>query len=79
MLVLVLGLCRTGTTSIKVALKKLGYKDVYDTQDIWERDHSTIWSKAIEAKFQRQEHIDFKRDPFTKVLQNYDVSLLMPC
>ncbi|KAF7359916.1 hypothetical protein MVEN_00717500 [Mycena venus] len=52
MRVLVLGFCRTGTSSIREALRMLGYNDTHHMDSVF-RDPSQIdlWTAAIDAKF----------------------------
>ncbi|KAE9376155.1 hypothetical protein N431DRAFT_371218 [Stipitochalara longipes BDJ] len=53
--VLVLGLCRTGTLSMKIALEELGYKNVYHFSTVDEDPaHAGLWIEALRRKYEAQ-------------------------
>ncbi|KAF2660385.1 hypothetical protein K491DRAFT_688424 [Lophiostoma macrostomum CBS 122681] len=78
--VLVLGLSRTGTMSLKVALEKLGYS-VYHMSEACMRSedrHLQLWQEALNAKFKgKGEH--WTGDDLDKVLRNYNAIEDIPC
>jgi len=52
--VLVLGLCRTGTMSMKIALEELGYKNVYHFSTVDENQpHPDLWIAALKHKYEQ--------------------------
>ncbi|KAK6981489.1 P-loop containing nucleoside triphosphate hydrolase protein [Favolaschia claudopus] len=52
MQVLALGFSRTGTTSMRIALKKLGYNETNHGFDVWANPlEMEMWTEAINAKF----------------------------
>ncbi|XMA15340.1 hypothetical protein WAI453_008131 [Rhynchosporium graminicola] len=70
MKVLALGLCRTGTLSLRSALKGLGYIDTYHMRSAsteTPRDNE-MWMRAIEAKFDGKGH--FGKAGWDKLLGN---------
>ncbi|KAJ4354351.1 uncharacterized protein N0V89_006086 [Didymosphaeria variabile] len=88
MRVLVLGMCRTGTSSIRLALRKLGYK-THHMDAVIEEDPTQLpyWQEAVEVTFfpdqQRQVHLrgqpPYGRAEFDKLLANYDAVTDFPC
>ncbi|KAJ7090764.1 P-loop containing nucleoside triphosphate hydrolase protein [Mycena belliarum] len=52
MRVLVLGFCRTGTASMRVALETLGFRDTHHMASVFQNPAEiAIWNTALDAKF----------------------------
>ncbi|KAJ7203985.1 P-loop containing nucleoside triphosphate hydrolase protein [Mycena rebaudengoi] len=52
MKVLVLGYCRTGTSSMRTALQMLGYSEIYHMQSVLGNPlEAAMWQEAMDAKF----------------------------
>ncbi|KAF2446032.1 hypothetical protein P171DRAFT_431398 [Karstenula rhodostoma CBS 690.94] len=78
--VLALGLSRTGTMSLKVALEKLGY-DVYHCSECvmrWRENHIHLFKEAMEAKLHGKGQL-WTGAELDKVLQNYTAIEDIPC
>ncbi|KAF2679569.1 hypothetical protein K458DRAFT_422130 [Lentithecium fluviatile CBS 122367] len=78
--VLALGMSRTGTMSLKVALDKLGYK-IYHCSECatrWKEDHVVLFKEAMEAKLHRKGKL-WTGAELDKVLQNYTAIEDIPC
>ena len=71
MKVLVLGLCRTGTTSIRTALGQLGIK-TYGYKEAAIDGHCKYWNEAIDAKFNGSGKKLYGPAEFQKVLADYN-------
>ncbi|KAJ4288972.1 hypothetical protein N0V90_011314 [Kalmusia sp. IMI 367209] len=88
MRVLVLGLCRTGTSSIRDALQKLGYTTHHMTAVI-DEDPSQIpyWNEAVQVTYfpdsERPAYLrgqpPYGRAEFDKLLAKYDAVTDFPC
>jgi hypothetical protein len=72
MKILCLGFSRTGTTSPREALTKLGYSPYKITEVFAHRNHVTCWVEAINAKFHGKGN-QFQKEGFDKLLGKYDV------
>ncbi|CAL8584280.1 hypothetical protein XPA_009884 [Xanthoria parietina] len=75
--VLVLGLGRCGTTSLREALKILGYQP-YDSADRFLAGHDPLWAQALRAKVYAQGR-KWDRADFDRVTVGYDAILDTPC
>lgn len=80
MRVLVLGMCRTGTSSICVALQKLGYTTHHMDAVLEDSTQLPYWQEAVQVTFfpdsERPAHLrgqpPYGRAEFDKLLANYD-------
>ncbi|KAK0724925.1 P-loop containing nucleoside triphosphate hydrolase protein [Lasiosphaeris hirsuta] len=81
MKVLVVGLSRTGTASILVALQKLGLDAYHFHEANQNRDnaHWQFWLRAIRAKYDGIGRPLQGADDFDEVLWNYDAVTDAPC
>ncbi|KAH6702881.1 putative NAD dependent epimerase/dehydratase [Leptodontidium sp. MPI-SDFR-AT-0119] len=81
--VLVLGLCRTGTMSMRIALEKLGYTNVYHFSSIFEhQSHPDLWTASLKAKFEQKGGISsdqLTREGFDNILGGYNAVTDIPC
>ncbi|OGM43820.1 hypothetical protein ABOM_007553 [Aspergillus bombycis] len=77
MKVLVLGMARTGTTSLAAAFKQLGFCP-YDFEDRARQGHMDLWTEALRAKHLCQ-GASWGREQFDNVTGNFDVILDTPC
>merc|ERR1719262_1149059 len=81
--VLILGLCRTGTMSMRIALEKLGYYDVYHFSSVFEHEaHSGLWIAALIAKYENDGNTSeetFSRDYWDNMLGRYNAVTDIPC
>ncbi|KAL6708101.1 hypothetical protein ACN47E_003535 [Coniothyrium glycines] len=81
MRILVLGMCRTGTTSLSAALRKLGYTP-HQMRDVLLRPKDlSLWQEAIDLTFSLQEdskQAPYARPEFDKLLSEYDVVMDLP-
>lgn len=77
--VLVLGLCRTGTMSIRAALKDLGYQDTYHMKSAIAENIADceLWKKALAAKF--DDDGEFTKDDWDDLLGNCMAVTDVPC
>ncbi|MCJ1452087.1 hypothetical protein MMC28_002428 [Mycoblastus sanguinarius] len=75
--VLVMGMGRTGTTSLAEALKQMGYKP-YDFVDRWKLNHLPLWDEALRAKFYGKGK-PWGRKEFDVVTKDFDCILDVPC
>ncbi|KAH8602274.1 hypothetical protein B0O99DRAFT_735718 [Bisporella sp. PMI_857] len=79
--ILVLGLCRTGTMSMKLALEDLGYKNVYHFSEVTDRPtHPALWISAMGDKFGTSPKPSFYFDAtyFDNILGDYDAVTDIP-
>ena len=76
MQVLVLGLCRTGTFSMRTALQKLGYSSVYHMTDAVGNDSGDPekWNALFKQKYEGDGQNPITREQFDEILGNYTVS-----
>ncbi|KAH7403071.1 hypothetical protein BKA64DRAFT_440572 [Cadophora sp. MPI-SDFR-AT-0126] len=81
--VLVLGLCRTGTMSMRIALEKLGYENVYHFSSVFEHEtHPDLWIAALEEKYKSQGEkstIQFTKEYWDEILGGYNAVTDIPC
>jgi hypothetical protein len=86
MRILVLGMCRTGTTSISVALRKLGYTP-HQMRDVLVRPKDlALWQEAIDLTLtppsnrptKRKDQAPYSKPEFDKLLGDYDVVMDLP-
>lgn len=76
--VLVLGLCRTGTMSIKGALEQLGYQGIYHASAVFSTPgHADLWTAALKAKYEGN-GTEFTRADFDRLLRNYSAVTDIP-
>ncbi|KAF2245278.1 hypothetical protein BU26DRAFT_66689 [Trematosphaeria pertusa] len=86
MRVLVLGMCRTGTSSIAEALTKLGYNPHHMTSVMADRSQIPLWHEAANVTFlpdsERPTHLrglpPYGRAEFDKLLGDYDAVTDLP-
>ncbi|KAL3474607.1 hypothetical protein BJX99DRAFT_260204 [Aspergillus californicus] len=80
MKVLALGMPRTGTMSLYVALKELGYNCYHLTECSLDNNNSSLsnWNAAVNAKFYGKGK-RFKGVDFDKMLWRYDAVTDAPC
>jgi hypothetical protein len=86
MRVLVLGMCRTGTTSISIALRKLGYTPHQMREVLVNPKDLNLWQEAIDVtllapqdRSAKQKHLaPYGAPEFDKLLGNYDVVMDLP-
>jgi hypothetical protein len=86
MRILVLGMCRTGTTSISVALRKLGYTPHQMREVLINPKDIALWQEAINVTLlptqdrpTNQRHLQPYGEPeFDKLLSEYDVVMDLP-
>ncbi|KAJ5542093.1 hypothetical protein N7461_008096 [Penicillium sp. DV-2018c] len=71
MKVLVLGLCRTGTSSLYVAQKELGMRPYHFRDIIFKPEHMALWLKAMKAKYDGIGK-PFQGRDFDQMLGEYD-------
>ena len=78
MRVLVLGMSRTGTVSMWIALQQLGFVETYHTISIFGNvSDCRMWRRAIDAKFFGKGK-PFERQDWDKLLGHCQVSSLHP-
>jgi hypothetical protein len=86
MRILVLGMCRTGTTTIGVALRKLGYTPHQMRNVLTNPSELALWQEAINVTLlppqdrpaaQRNE-APYGKEEFDKLLSDYDVVMDLP-
>ncbi|KAH7336626.1 hypothetical protein BKA65DRAFT_402987 [Rhexocercosporidium sp. MPI-PUGE-AT-0058] len=81
--VLVLGLCRTGTMSMRIALEKLGYKNVYHFSSVFEhQSHPDLWIAALKAKYEQKGGLcpgGVTRDYWDNIIGEYNAMTDIPC
>ncbi len=80
MQILVLGMCSTGTSSMMIALEKLGYQPfhmaaIFLSAQRHARMHE--WQDAIDQTFFR--HKPYRRADFDRLLVGYDATTDVPC
>ncbi|KAF2127620.1 hypothetical protein P153DRAFT_343834 [Dothidotthia symphoricarpi CBS 119687] len=83
MRILVLGMCRTGTTSISTALRKLGYTPHQMRSVLTNPEELALWQEAINTTLlppaDRPRNLaPYGRSEFDKLLANYDVVTDIP-
>ncbi|KAL1795999.1 hypothetical protein ACET3X_006223 [Alternaria dauci] len=86
MRILVLGMCRTGTTSIAVALRKLGYSSHQMRDVLANPSELALWEEAVNVTLlptqDRPEHQrkmkPYGKDELDKLLADYDAVMDIP-
>ncbi|KAH8725376.1 hypothetical protein GQ44DRAFT_707000 [Phaeosphaeriaceae sp. PMI808] len=86
MRILVLGMCRTGTTSIAVALRKLGYTPHQMREVLLNPKELALWEEAINVTLlaprdrpvKHQTQSPYGKSEFDKLLADYDVVMDLP-
>ncbi|KNG89007.1 putative NAD dependent epimerase/dehydratase [Aspergillus nomiae NRRL 13137] len=80
MKVLALGMSRTGTMSLYVALKELGYTCYHMAECNLDQQNDSLrlWNRAIDAKFNGNGH-KFAGADFDQMLWRYDAITDIPC
>lgn len=86
MRVLVLGMCRTGTTSISSALRKLGYTPHQMRDVLMKPSELALWQKAINVTLlppqdrpaKQRGQSPYTRPDFDKLLGEYDAVMDLP-
>lgn len=86
MQVLVLGMCRTGTTSISVALRNLKYTPYQMREALLKPQDLALWQEAInvtllppqERSFGQESQSPYGKAEFDKLLGDYDALLDIP-
>ncbi|KAI4706201.1 hypothetical protein J4E89_009256 [Alternaria sp. Ai002NY15] len=86
MRILVLGMCRTGTTTIAVALRKLGYTSHQMRDVLAKPSELALWEEAVnvtllppqERPSNQQKMEPYGKDEFDKLLADYDVVMDLP-
>ncbi|KAG9195082.1 hypothetical protein G6011_00202 [Alternaria panax] len=86
MRILVLGMCRTGTTSIAFALRKLGYT-AHQMRDVLAKPSElALWEEAVnvtllppqDRPFTQRKMEPYGKEEFDKMLAEYDVVMDLP-
>lgn len=74
--ILVFGLSRTGTSSMKLALEKLGYVGVYHMAELTRNlpDHANKWLALLKQKYEGNGQALVTREQFDEILGSYSVS-----
>ncbi|KAH6868593.1 hypothetical protein BKA58DRAFT_197700 [Alternaria rosae] len=86
MRILVLGMCRTGTTTIAVALRKLGYTSHQMRDVLTKPSELALWEEAVnvtllppqERPSNQQKMEPYGKEEFDKLLADYDVVMDLP-
>ncbi|KAI4699366.1 hypothetical protein J4E81_005261 [Alternaria sp. BMP 2799] len=86
MRILVLGMCRTGTTTIAVALRKLGYTSHQMRDVLAKPSELALWEEAVnvtllppqERPSNQQKMEPYGMEEFDKLLADYDVVMDLP-
>ncbi|KAI4679440.1 uncharacterized protein J4E84_008473 [Alternaria hordeiaustralica] len=86
MRILVLGMCRTGTTTIAVALRKLGYTSHQMRDVLAKPSELALWEEAVnvtllppqERPSNQQKMEPYGKAEFDKLLADYDVVMDLP-
>ncbi|KAK2774092.1 hypothetical protein FQN53_003763 [Emmonsiellopsis sp. PD_33] len=79
MKVVVAGLCRTGTMSMNIALRELGFNTCHLTEDLKDpKRYFTLWTEAMNCNFLNKGR-PYGREEFDRLLGEYDACLDMPC
>jgi len=86
MRILVLGMCRTGTTTIAVALRKLGYTSHQMRDVLAKPSELALWEEAVnvtllppqERPSNQQKMEPYGKEEFDKLLADYDVVMDLP-
>ncbi|KAI4649087.1 hypothetical protein J4E93_003399 [Alternaria ventricosa] len=86
MRVLVLGMCRTGTTTIAVALRKLGYTSHQMRDVLTKPSELALWEEAVnvtllppqERPSNQQKMDPYGKEEFDKLLADFDVVMDLP-
>ncbi|CAG8961566.1 hypothetical protein HYFRA_00006100 [Hymenoscyphus fraxineus] len=76
--VLVLGLCRTGTLSLKIALEKLGYPTYHMASVQESPGHAAKWVQAMRSKYEGDGSL-LTREFFDGLLGEYGAVTDVPC
>ncbi|PHH78272.1 hypothetical protein CDD80_7145 [Ophiocordyceps camponoti-rufipedis] len=76
--VIVCGLHRTGTKSIRAALRQLGFHDCYHFLSVTEQgsNHAKLWVRALEAKYAGKG--SFSKADWDELLGNYQACVDVP-
>jgi hypothetical protein len=83
MRILVLGMCRTGTTSMAIALRKLGYTPYQMRNVLLDAQDLKLWQEAIDttllpASERPRNRAAYGKPEFDKLLAAYDVVMDIP-
>ena len=86
MRVLVLGMCRTGTTSIAIALRKLGYTSHQMRDVLAKPSELALWEEAVNVTLlpsqdrpaNQRKMEPYGKEEFDKLLANYDAVMDLP-
>jgi len=86
MRILVLGMCRTGTTSVAVALRKLGYTSHQMRDVLTKPSELALWQEAINVTLlnpqdrpsSQRKMAPYGKEEFDKLLGDYDVAMDLP-
>ncbi|RMZ71927.1 hypothetical protein GMOD_00009286 [Pyrenophora seminiperda CCB06] len=85
MRLLVLGMCRTGTSSLAIALRKLGYTPHQMRDLLSSPSDLALWQEAINLTLlatpsgpSPRKQPPFKKPEFDKLLADYDVAMDLP-
>jgi hypothetical protein len=83
MRILVLGMCRTGTTSMSVALRKLGYTPHQMREVLLDPKELKLWQEAVDVTLlppaeRPKNRAPYGRPEFDKLLGKYDVVMDIP-
>jgi len=86
MRILVLGMCRTGTTTIAVALRKLGYTSHQMRDVLAKPSELALWEEAVnvtllppqERPSNQQKMEPYGKEEFDRLLADYDVVMDLP-
>ncbi|KAI4916136.1 hypothetical protein J4E85_010223 [Alternaria conjuncta] len=86
MRILVLGMCRTGTTTIAVALRKLGYTSHQMRDVLAKPSELALWEEAVNVTLlppqdrpsNQQKMEPYGMEEFDKLLADYDVVMDLP-
>jgi hypothetical protein len=86
MRILVLGMCRTGTSSIAVALRKLGYTAHQMRDVVTKPSELALWEEAVnvtllppqERPSNQQKMDPYGKEEFDKLLADYDAVMDLP-
>ncbi|EER44874.1 conserved hypothetical protein [Histoplasma capsulatum H143] len=79
MKVIAAGLCRTGTMSMNIALRQLGFTTCHLTEQMEDpKRYFTLWTEAMNCNFLNKGR-PYGREEFDRLLGEYDACLDMPC
>ncbi|CAO2653432.1 Nn.00g028430.m01.CDS01 [Neocucurbitaria sp. VM-36] len=84
--ILVLGMCRTGTTSVSVALRKLGYTPYQMREVLVKPKDMVLWQEAINVTLlppqdrpaKQRNLLPYGKSEFDKLLGDYDAIMDLP-